>query len=642
MNRLFAAALLAAVLAACAEEGPACTVEDHGDGTRTVVCVDGTSVTLPTGEGTCTLGVGEDGEKVIVCSDGTTVRIGPDGLPVFPGGGLVAGTVRLYGRDRHGGVTVRSRWTDERAVSDDDGAFSLEVRAGNHDLVFEHPDFEPLVVPAVPAVGPYLLPTAILHPARRLAGDGASCWTSPDETAIAVHTGGARLAVRRVSDGADVSLSELASFPPAWDGDGGALAFLEGQDSWTGEATLVRLDLATGTRTELSSSATRVFPWPGGGLLFLELGAGSHDLLFRWTEAEGPVALGTTQRWSEPRFTADGGAVFFDGGAGQVEWREADGRGAVLDGAQATWTILPAPLGPHVAYQDFGQTLRVLDRRDGTVQEVGQFVSFLEFSPDGKRLLFEREGEAVVRRLDTGEERTLARGWSRAQFVADAGVLIVADRVATVFRPDGRADELAADVAPETVLLSPDRIRLLARRNGTLDWELHPAVGAAAPRSLGAAGWMSWTADSRFVLASGDGGFRKIDVLDGDSEPFGASGTELLGSPDGRHVLWVGFAEERPFLAVHELATGREVRLADGPFDSYGFSADGGAVAFRTCGTLSCDLWYWAGGDAPVPVHDAVWFFSPGRRLLVYRFGPPSDHPEAARSGLWYARLPGD
>jgi hypothetical protein len=634
---------LALGLAACSDPAPACTVKDNGDGTRSVACVDGTRVTLPSGEGTCTLGAGEDGGKVILCSDGTEVRIGPDGLPVFHGGGLVAGTVRLYGRDRHDGVTVTSRWTGEHAVTAADGTFRLEVRAGNHDLSFEHPDFAPLVVPGVPAVGPYALPTVILHPSERLAGDGAADWPSPDETAIAFRPRGNALSVRRVADHVDVSLSEGASFPPAWDGEGGAIAFLEGQDGWDGHATLVRYDPGSGTRDELSAVATRVLAWPGGGLLYWELGAGGEERVLRWTASGGAVDLGPAPRWSNPVFTADGGAVFLADSAGRLVWREADGRGAVLAGVDP-WPVLPAPFGPWVALVEPGGAAQVLDRRDGTLADLGAAPSVLRFSPDGTRLLFDRAGAAVVRKLETGEAAALAGvgAWCELlEFTADGGVLGACGRELTLVRPDGSAEEVANDVSFGTVALSPDRIRALLRHSGSTGWEVRVVAGRGDPLVLGTADWFAWTADGRRLLGQRiQGSYVKVDAVDGGEASFARTANGLVPFPGGRRVLWSGLEDEKPVLFVHDLPSGTEVRLASGSFDGYGFSADGAAVAYRTCGTVSCDLWYWAGGDAPVPVHDSVSQYVSGTHLVVYRFQPPSDHVEASRSGLWFARLP--
>jgi hypothetical protein len=53
------------------EAGTSCTVDDNGDGTKTVTCSDGTSVTIGSGAGCTVVSLGETCMR-IVCEDGTT------------------------------------------------------------------------------------------------------------------------------------------------------------------------------------------------------------------------------------------------------------------------------------------------------------------------------------------------------------------------------------------------------------------------------------------------------------------------------------------------------------------------------------------------------------------------------------------
>jgi OmcA/MtrC family decaheme c-type cytochrome len=57
--------------------GAACTLTDNGNGTSTITCPGGTSVTVPTGaKGTsCTVVTNPDGTRTITCSDGTSVVV---------------------------------------------------------------------------------------------------------------------------------------------------------------------------------------------------------------------------------------------------------------------------------------------------------------------------------------------------------------------------------------------------------------------------------------------------------------------------------------------------------------------------------------------------------------------------------------
>ena len=68
------------------EDGTSCTVTDNGDGTVTIRCDDGTSVTVSDGaDGTsCTIADNGDGSSTITCEDGTSVTIadGENGGPI--------------------------------------------------------------------------------------------------------------------------------------------------------------------------------------------------------------------------------------------------------------------------------------------------------------------------------------------------------------------------------------------------------------------------------------------------------------------------------------------------------------------------------------------------------------------------------
>ncbi len=81
-------------------DGASCTVTDNGDGTATIACDDGTTVTIPGGtDGTsCTVVDNGDGTKTITCEDGTVVTVSD--------GETVVGGVRIT--DFHGEDYVNS------------------------------------------------------------------------------------------------------------------------------------------------------------------------------------------------------------------------------------------------------------------------------------------------------------------------------------------------------------------------------------------------------------------------------------------------------------------------------------------------------------------------------------------------------
>ncbi len=73
--------------------GTSCTVTDNGDGTKTIACDDGTTVTVNDGvDGSCTVADNGDGTKTITCDDGTSVTVnnGDPGLPAGATPGLAA------------------------------------------------------------------------------------------------------------------------------------------------------------------------------------------------------------------------------------------------------------------------------------------------------------------------------------------------------------------------------------------------------------------------------------------------------------------------------------------------------------------------------------------------------------------------
>ena len=53
-----------------------CAIHDNDDGTKTISCSDGNSVTTAAADGTCTIHDNDDGTKTISCSDGNGVNVG--------------------------------------------------------------------------------------------------------------------------------------------------------------------------------------------------------------------------------------------------------------------------------------------------------------------------------------------------------------------------------------------------------------------------------------------------------------------------------------------------------------------------------------------------------------------------------------
>ncbi len=69
-------------------DGTSCTVIDNGDGTKTIMCDDGTTVVVTDGTpgASCTVADDGDGCKTITCDDGTSAQVcdGKDGTGTGP------------------------------------------------------------------------------------------------------------------------------------------------------------------------------------------------------------------------------------------------------------------------------------------------------------------------------------------------------------------------------------------------------------------------------------------------------------------------------------------------------------------------------------------------------------------------------
>lgn len=168
---LLVVGLSTGLMAGCAP-GDSCTVIDNGDGTATIVCEDGTMVTVTNGEdgmsggdgmpGTdgmpglpCTVVDNADGTKTITCDDGTTVTV-VDGVPGDRGRSALVAAAGLELEvmditiDAARVPTVTLRMTDaEGAPLDREGVYTPGAVSGSFTIAY-------LEVDAAGVVGQYV------------------------------------------------------------------------------------------------------------------------------------------------------------------------------------------------------------------------------------------------------------------------------------------------------------------------------------------------------------------------------------------------------------------------------------------------------------------------------------------------------
>lgn len=121
------------------DDGTSCTVTSNGDGTSTIRCEDGTEVTITSGTdgSSCTVVDNGDGTKTISCDDGTVVTVN-DGEQGNPGGNVLI--TDLHGSDflQSSGEYAQGKYiasaTITSATADAAGAvivnFNVKTQAG--------------------------------------------------------------------------------------------------------------------------------------------------------------------------------------------------------------------------------------------------------------------------------------------------------------------------------------------------------------------------------------------------------------------------------------------------------------------------------------------------------------------------------
>lgn len=238
---------------------------------------------------------------------------------------------------------------------------------------------------------------------------------------------------------------------------------------------------------------------------------------------------------------------------------------------------------------------------DGTVRGPLTEGSWPSWSPDGRRIAFQRNGRVMVIDADGSNEKELAQGWWPTWSPDGARIAFVADgRVIKVMNPDGSS--VRSLLSPKAFLMgvyytvdeitwSPDGT-LIAYRMLSLDW--FSVIGLAsvdgtAERYLTTTGaenvdadGPAWSPDgSRLVYWSTGIGLSTVDRNGGDQRPLVAtsdigSASRPAWSPDGRAITFTLF--ESGILSIPSSGGAATMLIQNG--QEAAWSPDGKSIAF--------------------------------------------------------------
>ena len=586
------------------------------------------------GPDTCRMQQHEDGSRTMICPDGSSVRLPGTGERQPPGG--VRGTARLFGREAHAGIRVELAGNDLSAVTAADGSYEIAgVPAGVHKVRFDAPGYERrersqvLVLPGAWVtedveleIGRRILEgrdwTLVPSPrgdiflarrenlflvepqnlaARRIATQVQGVRFSPDGAKIVITTGprSDRPLTLELYEVDGRRKTKVADDVTAWHltPDGDSIVMLRQPE---GRTLLEVYHHPTGRHTAVAQDVTawRVSP-SGGALVALASTTAGRTLVVWDLAAAGGTGLGdVASRGSDtlPAFAPDGRSFVFETAFGDfVLWDGRRSETRVLEPAISTYAFGPA--GDRLVYVTEGALVH-RDLRTDSRFEIATSVIGATFSPDGETVAYFRDegGSFVLSTWDAATRASTRRAVTERpagmRFSPDGSQLFLLDTSGVlrawsvdglrtvsdeahglpVFGPDGRS--YVFHEAETLVFARTDTAETVPLGAPVLDfpvqWDasgtrLFFVTGNAPSRLAYGSGWL-FHADTRALERVGTGTF--------------LAGAHFLD--DGTLLLLRRFD---PSGFRGELALGDTV-LGTGVPDGFVFTPDGARVLFRT------------------------------------------------------------
>ncbi|WP_373047768.1 hypothetical protein [Vulgatibacter sp.] len=673
---LLAFALLAA---ACGSDPATCSVEDNGDGTRTITCPGADPVLVVDGDKdtSCTIGSADDGGKVIQCSDGTIVRIDKDGHVVFPGTGSVAGRARLFGLEDHAGIRVSAEGTEYETLTNEDGDYVLgPLPAGIHVVTFEAPGRITERVENVPVInGTWQMPAVELKFGRWVTSSGqAFPAPSGDAALVFVPSGtlGGWLTLWELDDGEQTALGGIVS-SFAFDASGGLVLY---QERTAVDGPLQLWDRAAAERTTVAERSVQGAIVPGGAAVVYQTADGDAGCtLHLWTRADGTVREigpclqgfswpGGPQPWL---FAADGRHfVYADEAAGLVLYDITSGEDYALGSSQRASVTRILPGGRFalaLQQQDSSFTrfdLVLVDGETGDRRVIGSDVDGGHLvSPDGGTILFQQNvgagtAELVAHRVAGAENLVITSGsatsWlrfsrdgSRILWIEgeswQAGVL----HVLPLDAPENRASYSLRSVQRAEFSGSGEWVVILDSAGELHRW--NPATDADHLVDTAPAFWQ-WSPDgSRLALMTFASEVAIVEIASGDEHraPADPSGNTFTWIPDGSGIVFIRTAADAQGVDLLRWETPDEPQRIGGGFVSGFQVSPAGTVAFLEC-TGRCEnglilVLHDGARQVREPVDGQVTSMTLQHGVLVYSVASPLPQ-EAERNGFYVAQVP--